>query len=250
MQLEHACELLLQSELFTFHSERMCDNAVDQVQKVRDKCAITVIEPRLIIYEQATDPHLQLILYNVLLFYGRKKANFLRTHKRWQPLIPLLIDNILVDCDPGVHWSRNAVIPIEAKIRILSVRLLYEVCRVQKFAHTDLSKSPSSLSSRWYPHVWTGIFKDSFVNYLFDLVEQTRDIEDETFNYSVIKLIVSLQISPALAFLKVLAGGPERTIYGSTAPYQFTPQGQGRGERKASIRKSCYLRFDASAGVE
>lgn len=34
MQLEHACELLLQSELFTFHSERMCDNIVGGVQKV------------------------------------------------------------------------------------------------------------------------------------------------------------------------------------------------------------------------
>lgn len=34
MQLEHACELLLQAELFAFHSERMCDNIVDEVQKV------------------------------------------------------------------------------------------------------------------------------------------------------------------------------------------------------------------------
>lgn len=34
MQLEHACELLLQSELFAFHSERMCGNIVDEVQKV------------------------------------------------------------------------------------------------------------------------------------------------------------------------------------------------------------------------
>ena len=34
------------------------------------------------------------------------------------------------------------------------------------------------------------MFDDSFVDYLFDLVEQTRDMQDETFNYSVIKLIV------------------------------------------------------------
>ena len=103
-------------------------------------------------YGQATDPHLQFILYNVLLFYGRKMTNSLRIHKRWQPLIPLLIDNILVDCDPvvqdtyvgtnasGLHWPRGAVVPIEGKIRTLSVRLLYEVCRVQKLAQTDLSK--------------------------------------------------------------------------------------------------------------
>ena len=94
------------------------------------------------------------------------------------------------------------------------------------------------------------MFKDSFVDYLFDLVEQTRDMEDETFNYSVIKLIVGSQISPILAFLKVLAGIPERTIYGSTTSYQFTQQEQGGSGRRAPIRKSRRLRFDASAGIE
>ena len=36
------------------------------------------------------------------------------------------------------------------------------------------------------------IFEDSFIDHLFDLVEQTRSMQDETFNYSVIKLIVSI----------------------------------------------------------
>lgn len=36
----------------------------------------------------------------------------------------------------------------------------------------------------------TGIFDDQFIDCLFDLVEQTRGMHDETFNYSVIKLIV------------------------------------------------------------
>jgi hypothetical protein len=37
-----------------------------------------------------------------------------------------------------------------------------------------------------------GIFDDRFLIHLFDLVEETRDLEDDdTFNYSVIKLIVS-----------------------------------------------------------
>jgi hypothetical protein len=38
---------------------------------------------------------------------------------------------------------------------------------------------------------FTGIFDDAFTDYLFDLVEQTRHMQDETFNYGVIKLIVS-----------------------------------------------------------
>ena len=86
------------------------------------------------------------------------------------------------------------VISIEVKIRTLSVRLLYEVCRVQKLTHDYLSKAFQVYPAATAHNIWTGIFKDSFLDYLFDLVEQTRNMEDETFNYSVIKLIVSSQI--------------------------------------------------------
>ena len=34
LQLEHACEMILASELFTFHSERMCELLVDDAQSV------------------------------------------------------------------------------------------------------------------------------------------------------------------------------------------------------------------------
>ncbi|KAF9238935.1 hypothetical protein BU15DRAFT_88179 [Melanogaster broomeanus] len=174
LQLEHACHLLLDSELFTFHSERMCELAIDDVQS-------------------KTDPHGQFILYNILLFWGRRQSAFLRNHKHWQPLIPLLMDHILVEIDPeaedsylgadsvsGSGGSRSSImmmgpIAIEAKLRSLGIRLLYEVCRVQKLSQQDLR-----------------IFSDSFIDHLYELVEQTRLMPDETFNYSVIKLIVAL----------------------------------------------------------
>lgn len=35
LQLEHACGLILNSELFEFHSERMCEILVDDIQSVR-----------------------------------------------------------------------------------------------------------------------------------------------------------------------------------------------------------------------
>jgi len=35
LQLEHACNLILDSELFVFHSERMCEILVDDAQSVR-----------------------------------------------------------------------------------------------------------------------------------------------------------------------------------------------------------------------
>jgi hypothetical protein len=164
-QLEHACELLLDSELFTFHSERMCEILVDEAQS-------------------NTDPHFQLILYNILLYHGRRNAKFLRSQKRWQLLVPLLMDHVLVDVDTnieemytggGSRVSMSFMIPVEAKLRSLGVKLLYEVCRVQKFCVQDLR-----------------MFNDDFIDHLFDLVEQTRGMQDETFNYSVIKLIVSV----------------------------------------------------------
>ncbi|KAG6860797.1 hypothetical protein C0995_007507 [Termitomyces sp. Mi166 len=96
------------------------------------------------------------------------------------------MDHILVEIDPDVEDTYFGVtggserlahvpIPIEAKLRGLGVQLLYEVCRVQKLSVQDLR-----------------IFDDAFIDYLFDLVEQTRHMHDETFNYSVIKLVVSL----------------------------------------------------------
>jgi len=172
LQFEHACNLLLDSELFVFHSERMCELITEDIKA-------------------NTNPHSQLVLYSILLLYGRRQNNFLRSQKRWQPLIPLLMDHVLVAIDPDVEdiyvgnqsmssmsSSRMSIsigpIAIEAKLRSLGVKLLYEVCRVQKLSIQDLR-----------------VFDDSFINFLFDLVEETRFMPDETFNYSVIKFIVS-----------------------------------------------------------
>lgn len=95
------------------------------------------------------------MLYSVLLYHGRRSPNFLRSHKHWQPLVPLLMDHILIDIDPDIEDTfsglvstsgpstglKNLAIPIEARLRSLSVRLLYEVCRSSKFSIGDLSMS-------------------------------------------------------------------------------------------------------------
>lgn len=51
---------------------------------------------------------------------------------------------------------------------------MYEVCRVQKLSPIEL-----------------GQFDDAFIDHLFELVETTRDNQDERLNYAVIRLIVS-----------------------------------------------------------
>jgi hypothetical protein len=111
------------------------------------------------------------------------------------------MDHVLVEIDSDVEdtYFGNAgasshlaavPIPIEAKLRGLCIRLLYEVCRVQKFSVQDLRENFGVFSHFLNDRI-TGIFDDAFIDYMFDLVEQTRQMQDEAFNYSVIKLIVS-----------------------------------------------------------
>jgi hypothetical protein len=67
------------------------------------------------------------------------------------------MDHVLVEIDPDVEDTyfgmaggstanmTSVPVPIEAKLRSLGVRLLYEVCRVQKLSMQDLSTSWYSL---------------------------------------------------------------------------------------------------------
>lgn len=73
---------------------------------------------------------------------------------------------------------------IESRIRLPATELLYEVCRVQKLDATELS-----------------IFDDRFIDHLFDMVETTRDQQDERLNYAVIKLIVRGLYAPPYTML-------------------------------------------------
>ncbi|KAH9941272.1 uncharacterized protein BXZ73DRAFT_88419 [Epithele typhae] len=160
LQIDHACNTILSSELFSFHSERMCELMVEDAQTVQHRS------------------HYEMILYCVMLAFGRRSAVFLRSQKRWHTLLPLLMDHVRSEVDPEIdaHYygassgtgsgaTRSAVVPIEAKLRSLSVRLLYEVCRVQKMS-----------CKTFVP--WLGMFDDAFMDHLFDLVEQTRDMDE------------------------------------------------------------------------
>jgi hypothetical protein len=187
LQVEHACGLVLNSELFAFHSERMCENLVQDIK-------------------QTTDPHVILITYTILLFFGRRRPEFFRSHKRWVPLFPLIMDHALVEIDPdheiepGVHAHSGAP-TVEGKLRTLAIMLLYEVCRLQKFEMKDLR-----------------VFDEAFIDHLFDLVEQTREMTDESFNYSVITLIVALNEQFMVAALPTHQAQP-RIGVGHTEEY-------------------------------
>lgn len=64
---------------------------------------------------------------------------------------------------------------LQCKLRDRAVRLLYEICRSQKLEAGDLRAIDAT-----------------FINHLFELVELSRNWDDDTYNYQVIKLIVAL----------------------------------------------------------
>lgn len=112
------------------------------------------------------------------------------------------MDHVLVDIDPDIedtytgavgtsYGSPSIPVPIEAKLRSLAVKLLYEVCRTLKFSLQDLRTFMTTfIFLSMFTHFQSGTFNDNFIDQLFDLIEQTRNMQDDTFNYSVIKLIV------------------------------------------------------------
>ena len=57
-----------------------------------------------------------------------------------------------------------------------------------------VSENPNLSDFRLTFFLVSEIFDDDLIDYLFDLVEQTKFMQDETFNYSVIKLIVRFLI--------------------------------------------------------
>ncbi|CAE7178526.1 unnamed protein product [Rhizoctonia solani] len=181
-QLEHAISLLLDSDIFSFHSDRSTEHLVSAAHS-------------------ETNPHALLVLYSIFLQYGRRNPAFFGAsasipsqagrvgvgldaltpmvpqgkrsagHKRWQGLVPLLMDHVRWSVDDDGALG----IPIEARLRLVCVCLLYEVCRVQKLDMNDLK-----------------VFDDGFIEHLFETIEDTSVAADETLNYYLIKLIVAL----------------------------------------------------------
>ncbi|OCF37771.1 hypothetical protein I316_00898 [Kwoniella heveanensis BCC8398] len=164
--MQNAIDLLLDSELFTFHYERMVGILMTDAQ-------------------ENTNPHDLYILYHIIWFYGHRHPSLFRSHRKWKKLLPTLGEVVGLDCEEvscATHRTSRPVStfvlglpPIEARLRLPATHLMYEVCRVQKLTGDELS-----------------IFDDSFIDHLFDLVETTRDMQDERLNYAVIKLIVAL----------------------------------------------------------
>ena len=78
IDLLHVIGLLLESELFTFHYERMVALIMQDAQEV-------------------TAPHEAYMLYYIVLFYGQRHPSLFRSHRRWRKLLPSLGDVLARD---------------------------------------------------------------------------------------------------------------------------------------------------------
>ncbi|RGB31630.1 hypothetical protein C1646_708502 [Rhizophagus diaphanus] len=111
---------------------------------------------------EKTDVKELCVLYNILYLAGREnKCIFKRmVNEQGRNFVSKLKDHI---------GSKDG-----GKLQQISIKLLFEICRVQRLSSDELD-----------------LIDERFLNHLLDLVEKTRDDEDETFNYSVICLILS-----------------------------------------------------------
>ncbi|CAE6447525.1 unnamed protein product [Rhizoctonia solani] len=229
-QLEHAISLLLDSDIFAFHSDRSSEHLTSAAQK-------------------ETNPHALLVIYSIFLHYGRRNPAFFGAsasipsqagsttrvgvgldaltpmvpqgkrsagHKRWQDLVPFLMDHVRWTVDDDGYGSALGV-PIEARLRLVCVRLLYEVYRVQKLDANDLK-----------------IFDDSFIEHLFETIEDTSVSNDDTLNYYLIKLIVRLPLNLTSSLTSLQVALNEQFMVASLAPQKSPKAASDSGKSPQS----------------
>ncbi|KAK0549749.1 pre-rRNA processing [Tilletia horrida] len=88
---------------------------------------------------------------------------------------PKLVTTPLSGLRNGEGSSASIMRRLQISLRSKAVRMMYEVCRVQKLDNIEMRP----LDRR-------------FLDHLFDLVEETREHADDSFNYQLIKLIVAI----------------------------------------------------------
>lgn len=106
----------------------------------------------------------------------------------WPTPLPPSSETAGGDALPEATTIEGQTAVINAELRLKAIQLFYLLCKV-KLMH------PAQLS----------VISPSFINHLFDLVEETRDNEDETFNFHVILLLVCTQYALCTMFCSTLS---------------------------------------------
>ncbi|GAA6037341.1 hypothetical protein JCM8097_008520 [Rhodosporidiobolus ruineniae] len=214
--LDHALLALLSSLLFTSHADRMTQSIISSISSPLASSSTLFISLMLVLHlGESANP----LTTSGVGFDGSSGARrrhgagagagvtvgsskvFRLLRRRWKEVVPVLMkwtadaavieDHNLLGVMPGAKGAageeakkeekgkgREVGMPAEGweeRVGTAATAVLYEMCRVQKLTPEELAD-----------------FSYDFISHLFALVERTRDVEDETFNYSLIKLIIAL----------------------------------------------------------
>ncbi|GMK57413.1 hypothetical protein CspeluHIS016_0402470 [Cutaneotrichosporon spelunceum] len=152
--IRRAMELLLDSDLFQYNDQRMV--AIMMSQAVNN-----------------TNPHELYIWDYLIAHYGQRHPSLFRSHRKWAKLLPTLMETVGVEPDDD-GWV-DGLPPIENRLHLPATQLLYEMCRVMRLTESELDQ-----------------FTDTFIDHLFDIVEQSRSDRDDVLGQAVVKLILAL----------------------------------------------------------
>ncbi|BEI94160.1 uncharacterized protein CcaverHIS019_0606190 [Cutaneotrichosporon cavernicola] len=152
--IRRAMELLLDSDLFQYNDQRMVGIMMSQAVDI-------------------TNPHELYIWDYLIAHYGQRHPSLFRSHRKWAKLLPTLMETI--DVEPDDDGWVDGLPPIEHRLHLPATQLLYEVCRVMRLTETELDQ-----------------FNDTFIDHLFDIVEQSRSDRDDVLGQAVVKLILAL----------------------------------------------------------
>nr|CAG8516043.1 6615_t:CDS:2 [Entrophospora candida] len=102
------------------------------------------------------------ILFNILFFAGKENSQIFKMIRNKRPF------DFINKLKNVIYYQKGE----GKKLQLITIQLFFEICCVQPLSQTELD-----------------MIDEDLLNHLLDLVEITRDEEDETFNYSIIHLI-------------------------------------------------------------
>ncbi|GAA5888751.1 hypothetical protein JCM5296_000091 [Sporobolomyces johnsonii] len=198
--LDHALLALLSAPLFTSHVDRMTAAIIRSIASPAASSSTLFISLMLVLYlGEGANP---LTTAGGISDDRRRPAAgvtvgsskvFRAMRRQWREVVPVLMKwvwdaGVVEDHGGGgeggteeeaeARRRRQVGMPAEGweeRVGTAATAVLYEVCRVQKLSPDELA-----------------YFSFDFISHLFSLVERTRDAEDETFNYTLIKVIIAL----------------------------------------------------------
>ncbi|GAA5999166.1 Ldb17p [Rhodotorula paludigena] len=226
-ELDHALLALLSSPLFTSHVDRMIQNIISSISHPAASSSTLFISLMLVLHlGEGANPLTQAGVWadprkpGAGVTVGSSKV-FRLMRRRWKEVVPVLMkwvwDAGVVkehhEADGSGAADKEVLMPAEGweeRVGTAATAVLYEMCRVQKLSQEELAD-----------------FSFEFVSHLFALVERTRDVTDETFNYTLIKLIIALNEQFMVSTVPAQASGNGKL----PPPILPTVMGQTKRER-------------------